>query len=226
MHFSVTNTVDQNFKVLIDESTSLGCPHQSYGCLAGNVGIPGKNPAVLLNYPEAWIKRYFEQEYFAIDPIVKVSPQQTKGFLWSELSNLTKDQQEFMKDAKQHGLAEGYTIPLYRPSRTRFVVGFASDNPIEKPIVNQLHSLASAFHAAILPSLILDSQQNLIILSSRQTEMLQLLAQPPGLSHQEMANHLGITLGAVSKQLEKLRIMFGVSKDTALISQAITRGFI
>jgi DNA-binding CsgD family transcriptional regulator len=226
MHFSVTNTVDQNFKILIDGSTELGCPYQSYGCLTGNVGIPGKTPAVLLNYPAAWTQRYFEKEYFAIDPVIQIPPHRTTSFLWSEMTGLTKDQVTLMRDAKSHGLSEGLAIQLFGPSRTRFVVGFATDDPISKEAVDQLVSLATSFHTAVLPSLKVEGDTTGMILNARQTEMLHLLAQSPGLSHQEMANHLNITLGAVSKRLEKLRIMFGVTKDTALVSQALTKGFI
>ena len=58
-------------------------------------------PAVALNYPEEWIRHYFERGYEKIDPVVLLSPRTTTPLVWEDcqkLPDLTVDQRRLFQE--------------------------------------------------------------------------------------------------------------------------------
>lgn len=85
------------------------------------VGLGETNPNGLLqnvtkiiniSYPVAWLQRYQERNYAAIDPILRVHAQRFHTQLWSDTyaGITTKEEQQFIEDARSFGLHEGITL--------------------------------------------------------------------------------------------------------------------
>lgn len=85
------------------------------------VGLGETNPNGLLqnvtkiiniSYPVAWLQRYQERNYAAIDPILRVHAQGFQTQRWSDTyANVrTKEEQQFIEDARSFGLHEGITL--------------------------------------------------------------------------------------------------------------------
>lgn len=65
-----------------------------------------------ISYPVAWLQRYQERNYAAVDPILRAHTQGFQTQLWSETYAhvTTKEEQQFIEDARSFGLHEGITL--------------------------------------------------------------------------------------------------------------------
>lgn len=62
------------------------------------------DPVILLPHDDPWIRRYIENDYVRIDPIVRRG---RNGFLpldWSEIDRETPEAQRLFEDADQYGV--------------------------------------------------------------------------------------------------------------------------
>lgn len=98
----------------------------------GSFGDPDRSledetvPAVVVDYPEAWQTRYFEQNYVTIDPIVTRAFQARVPYRWEELRELTGVQRRMFCEAREVGLLHGITVPIHGPAGEVFVASIAS----------------------------------------------------------------------------------------------------
>lgn len=68
---------------------------------------------VITTYPHAWVSRYLEKRYSAVDPVGRACMTATAGFFWGDLSRRSPIVDGFWKDFTAHGLsAIGYTEPF------------------------------------------------------------------------------------------------------------------
>jgi hypothetical protein len=78
------------------------------------------NPLLLLTYDGAWVKRYVEQDYFRIDPVVIAG---RNGFLpidWLTVEHNTPEARHFFAEAESYGVGRhGMTLPIRGPAGER-----------------------------------------------------------------------------------------------------------
>ena len=71
------------------------------------------NPVLLLTYDPVWVKRYVEQDYFSLDPVVMSG---RKGFLpidWMNVDHTSTAAKHFFAEAESHGVGRhGFTLPI------------------------------------------------------------------------------------------------------------------
>ena len=120
------------FALLVDAAGAEGFGQVAYGTLNYREGVGGPPaPAVALNYPVEWCKRYFDQEYYRIDPVVTLTPAIAHPFLWEDLRRrfaLERKQTLLLNEASEVGLRNGASVPLHGPWGRVAVVSFASDS--------------------------------------------------------------------------------------------------
>ena len=123
-------TIDEAFSSFGDVCAAYGFDRIVYGRVAGHpdegTAVP---PNLVSNYPEDWMKYYFEHGFFDIDPVTHYAVVVGRPFSWHELCKtmrLTDVQEKCLYGGEEAGLLEGTGIPIYGPYGEVTVVGLAS----------------------------------------------------------------------------------------------------
>jgi DNA-binding CsgD family transcriptional regulator len=152
---------------------------------------------VLGAFPAAWVQRYRQMNYFAIDPIIAHALVSTKPFHWFEISQhvqLTDAQEAFLKDLGAYGMIDGLAIPVYGPTGSSAYFGVGSTTgALDLPADEILTLQYACNHVDMIHRELSDHAdgKNRIKLSARETQVLGLLTR--GLSNPAIANELGIS---------------------------------
>ena len=76
---------------------------------------------MVLNYPQAWIECYSEQQLHLIDPVFRRADRSRRPFYWDEpefRAGLSAKQRKMQALARDFGVAHGFTIPIHSPLST------------------------------------------------------------------------------------------------------------
>lgn len=93
------------FDMARDEAKKLGFDHCAYG-LQLPLSVTARRIVMLNSYPVVWQKRYMEENYLAIDPLVLHGSRSVMPIVWNE--DLFSEARNFWEDAKGHGLRFGW----------------------------------------------------------------------------------------------------------------------
>ena len=216
-------SVDDLSKVLFDWRDESGVAHLVYH--AAHVPACQKpNPLLLLTYDGGWVKRYVEQDYFRIDPVVIAG---RNGFLpidWLTVDHHTPEARHFFAEAESYGVGRhGITLPVRGPAGERALFTITANATDEHwhrwrcSYLQDFHLLAHHFHdrAMCLAGLRLDHAMR--ALSRREQQCLQYLmrGQAPG----QIAAALELSGSAVHGYLRTARRKL----ECATIEQAIAK---
>ena len=82
---------------------------------------------VLTTYPEAWISRYVDRRYFAIDPVGPACFTTDYGFFWDRFDRNAPVARTFWEDSAAHGIGPaGYTRPIVTERGDRLAISVSS----------------------------------------------------------------------------------------------------
>ncbi|WP_068087377.1 LuxR family transcriptional regulator [Polycladidibacter stylochi] len=213
-----------SFARLAAQCNELGIEYVAYGCLSGHVGIDHRSPAVLLNYPDAWVDEYFEQELNANDPVINNCVKAGIALDWHELTSC-KQETRVLEAAASHGLRHGFAVPLLGPGGARFCLSFGSTQRIDRQQTDQAIGAGAIFHSQSLATYDTDLFSHpLQSLSPRQKEILQYLAA--GMSGEEIADTLNITRDGINWHLRKVYSKLENGNAATAISAAARLGIV
>lgn len=107
----------------------LGFPKWAY---QAQLPSPLHKPETLLlhNFPKAWETAYVQQNFAALDPVITHGSAQPRPFQWSNLLNgqeISKSVKDYLGQAQEHGLADGFGVPVNSPTRRVAMVSFTTD---------------------------------------------------------------------------------------------------
>jgi DNA-binding CsgD family transcriptional regulator len=112
-------SIDGLSALLADWRDESGIAHLVYHA----VDIPAfekANALLLLTYDGAWVRRYVEQDYFHIDPVVIAG---RNGFLpidWLMVDHHSPAARRFFAEAESYGVGRhGFTLPIRGPAGER-----------------------------------------------------------------------------------------------------------
>ncbi|MBT4937957.1 MAG: LuxR family transcriptional regulator, partial [Rhodospirillaceae bacterium] len=138
---------------------------------------------LLLNYPEDWVKYYFEKQFYnGTDFVVSLTPTLRKPYLWNKLQEtvgLKSNQLMFLNESREAKLHNGLSIPIYGPAGEAYVVSYASSqpNPDIEAHLPTLRTLAYQFYSAFGDLAGLEDIVPSIKLTSRELECLTWAAE-------------------------------------------------
>jgi LuxR family quorum-sensing system transcriptional regulator CciR len=205
----------------------------SYFALTHHVDLSeNPNGAVHLNnYPADFTEYYYRNGLMTRDPVHRVSQLRGAGFMWSALPSLielTTADTQFLQEASQAGLVEGYTVPVHIPGEhtgsCSFAVSKSFVSPRESiPLLEALgrFSFDVARRLALPRSIHSKVGQHL---TQREREIVILLGQ--GKREKEIARVLGLAPVTVNDHLKRARRRFGVHKSTLLVTCGLLTGSI
>ncbi|USD36534.1 MULTISPECIES: LuxR family transcriptional regulator [Ferrimonas] len=149
-NLELLNSADQ-LKTACEEFCQLvDIPYYLMGVVSQD-SLYSPKMSVLSNYPEAWLKPYFEQEKHKSDPVVAYMMTKHAPVQWSQLIQQSQfsdpKNQALMIEAREHGLENGLSIPIRSTSGEFAVFSLAVDDGSEagSDKLNQVLPFAHTF---------------------------------------------------------------------------------
>jgi DNA-binding CsgD family transcriptional regulator len=184
------------------------------------------NPVLLLTYDQAWVKRYFEQDYFRLDPVVLAG---SKGFLpidWMNVDHTSATAKHFFAEAESYGVGRhGFTLPIRGPHGERALFTITSNDTDEQwhrrrfAHLADFHQAALYLHDRAMQLAGLRPESLTQSLTRRERQCLKGLVS--GLVPQQISAKLNISPSAVHLYLRTARRKLGCSTIAQLIAKAI-----
>lgn len=206
----------------------------SYFLFAMRIPIPPEDPQQLIwhSYPPAWIARYNDAGYIAIDPVLHRSLRSPAPFFWDEISYERSSLGPFLAESRGHGLVHGLTVPLAGPAGSVGLLSFARAQPavpddpeVRWQLAAQVRLYASLMHEQVLqfavpPVAARDGAGRL--LTARERECLTLAAR--GMTGAQIAADLGVAPSTVAFHIDRSVKKLGVRSRRAALGRALVLG--
>ena len=184
-------------------------------------------------YPDNWIERYNDQNYFFVDPILKAAWRNYFPFRWDRLdrsTDLSRQQTEMFRDAESIGMNSGMTIPLHGPADGLSALSLASDMPWAEfdarwdELRADFFTIAAYTHEAIVAAATRPRHQPEVHLSSRELECLKWTSE--GKTTWEISQILSLSEDTTRFYLREAARKFGVHSKHHAVVKAIGVGLI
>jgi DNA-binding CsgD family transcriptional regulator len=194
----------------------------AFGNLFGDKSalIEDMGPAVAMNLPEAWVNRYFEKQYFDIDPVVLAVPYVQRYLKWD---NLRAYQPEFFAEAATFGLKNGIAIPL-RSFDGCYVLSIMSSKEFEitQDQITVLEMAARHFFRCYLT--IRKIKHEPVAISDKQIQAIQLAML--GKRTADIAKVIDRTPSGVEFMLKDARKQLDCKTLPELVGKAVLQGIV
>jgi len=184
------------------------------------------NPSLLMtNYPNGWVQRVLAERRHLSDPIHAAVSRSLDGVQWCEVDKVIKlnsHQRETLAIASDHGLRNGFTIPVCLPgaSSVMFSVALTEEKAMEPELILATRILSGIVYAKA-NKLEAEAQglQRPVSLSPRQIECIRLIAQ--GFTDHAIGQRLELSPETVREYVEAARKRYGVKRRAQLVIRAI-----
>ena len=191
--------------------------------------VPFTRPRIFLHssYPQAWIKRYEEKNYYAVDPVLMLCQQPGRGIEWTH--DLFTGAGDLWKEAQEHGLNSGFSCGAMASNRAIGILSIASrlankTHQLQVELEVKLHFLAE-LSLRVLQRL---SDDAVMVLkndfSQRELEILKWTAE--GKTSAEISLILSISQHTVNFHQKNMQKRFNVSNKTQIACYAAAIGLI
>ena len=191
-----------------------------------------KNHGILVNYPEEWMGRYFEQHYIDVDPIYRKMIIARKPFTWGEARDEVTDTariRQLQGEANEFKLYDGIGIPIFQPLGGLVGLGFSgSERDIRTDVdaVSIVNAASNQFW--LVYSEIRKNEPDIdpgpVHLAPRENDVLCWAAR--GKTRQEIAEILMISESAVKRYLEGAFKKLNVNNTALAVVKALRMGLI
>lgn len=183
--------------------------------------------AVLITtYPKAWIDRYFEEEYEAIDPVLRAASRSLLPVDWCELNMTNKTACNFFCEAAEFGVGKsGLTVPVRGVFGEQAMVSLNSNCSASswkgfcKDSSSDLVYLSHLIHENVMASRVLQKDLSQSHITCREAEVLRWAAR--GKTAWETARILGLTEKTVSFYIGNACSKLRVATKTQAVAKAV-----
>ncbi len=199
-------------------------------------GIPEPHekiePYVLMNgWPAEWSQRYMDKGYVRVDPVIQRTLLSDNAFTWSdELQKINVDRKgmDFMREARDFGFVDGFSVPIHSIRGFRAIVTYASDRvELSTEARGALHIISIYAHNKIKELKTggkTSLQQRSVNLTPREKECISWCSE--GKTAWEISSILGISERTVSHILENAQRKMNTTNRTQLVAETIRAGII
>lgn len=181
---------------------------------------------IAVNWPDGWIARYREKQFFLKDPVARWSLSRQRAFRWSEAiaANPGYETTEIVQEAAVFGFVDGIAIPLKSERMWKVVVSLAAGQKLDLTTaeIAQVETAVAYFNQC---------HEDLIMkaaarpaLTKREIEILRLCAA--GKSAWEIGQIVGISEGTAALHRKSAIKKLGCSNTTQAVVVAIETGLL
>lgn len=181
------------------------------------------------SFPEAWVSQYRARNYFSIDPIITAARHVTHPFHWFEvgaLVNLSREQLDYLDDARAFGITDGLGVPVFSAHGTAAYFGVGTDRGVWRLTEAATLEVRLACQAVHQRAVALDGADDTgpSPLTPRETEVLALVAR--GDSNGRIGTRLGISERTVESLLGRVFAKLEVSDRVSATVRALALGLV
>jgi len=212
-------------ELIVDFSTTLKNIGFDYFMMTRlpSLGEDAEPYIIAHTWPEAWLTRYRQGQYFWHDPVSLFSLTRTRPFSWKEArkgSRRTRVASQIASEASGLGLADGIGFPMGDPSSVQAVVSLATDRPVELDTLGREMLHLICLHAEMRAVEIHDDNVTAIArLTEREREVLRWVAN--GKSHLDVGDILMLSERTVKEHLAHARVKLNATTTTHAVAKAI-----
>ncbi|AGS25381.1 LuxR family transcriptional regulator [Rhizobium etli] len=223
---------DQLFDLLSAFAQRLSCQWIAYGPPKHNQKVltpAGRDPEVMLNYPDEWRKRCSEMGYDRIDPVTEKSRTRARAFRWSEVYNdasTTDIERGVFDEAARFGLRSGISVPIHGPNSCFAIMSFAEsfESDFDHSTITYLQLAATHFHLKVAGIANSHDVESCPKLSLREKECILWVAR--GKSSWVIGTILGISQNTVDFHVKNVMEKLKVNSRTVAAMNALALGII
>jgi DNA-binding CsgD family transcriptional regulator len=185
-----------------------------------------KHPMILLTYSQEWVAFYNHENFFDLDPVVKLS---RTGFLpvdWSLFDHATRETSRFFRQAHSFGVGRfGLTIPVRGPQGERSLFSATSNlretewRHLCADCMVDLQILSHHLHEKALATSGLRDDRAGKRLSRRELQCINMIAN--GRLPKQIAAELQLSESAVRLYMRTAKRKLGVSTTPQAIGRAV-----
>lgn len=227
--FSEIESTDDVGKALLRIRDLYELKHVAYH--AARMGArPDSDPFVRTSYPAEWIKRYLQQGYIQVDPVVREGFKRTLPFDWSEFVAEDLTEMSFFRDAAAHGIGmNGMSIPLVNKRNLRGLLSVSSDCSEEDwkaytaKFTEDLMEIGHVLHRRVT-SEHFSSEEDKPALSAREAECLHWVSN--GKDSGDIAVILALSEHTVRHYLKSVRHKLGCATLAQCVHRAMQLGIL
>jgi LuxR family quorum-sensing system transcriptional regulator CciR len=187
--------------------------------------------SLMLNFPDTWIKRYFEMRYQNVDPVLSETQTRARPFTWRDILEsqpLLPKQKQMFREAEEDGLRQGLSIPMHGPMGQCYVISLATGDSAMDDVATQgkLQILATQFflaHSALIQSAS-EASAAPLVLTERERECLTWTAR--GKSAWAISMILGVSENTVHFHIKNIMKKLGSVNRIQAVVTAVRSGLI
>ncbi|WP_226383439.1 LuxR family transcriptional regulator [Burkholderia mayonis] len=210
----------------------LGFDYFFYGTLS-DMDKQESPVKTISNYPTAWQEKYKSSGYIRIDPIVQHCGHRLIPLQWHDGICHSREQRNFMEDARGHGLVAGASFPVHSRHGEVSVLSLASRSAGQTTSLSAKHAPTTFAQGALAAAFVREGMERIsnrpdhepsAPLTHRELECLKWIAA--GKSSWEIAMILGISENGVLYHVKKLMAKFDVQSRHLAVLKAMASGVV
>jgi LuxR family transcriptional regulator, quorum-sensing system regulator CviR len=197
--------------------------------LSSNGNFDGFTNVINVSYPEEWIRLYWHNGYFEVDPVFQTALNKPGTQHWGATYReaTSPKQREFMTTAKEFGLADGITTGSSDPAcRVATFCSFASSDSVDAArYVPLVEYFGYYVHMALLrtaPAKAQSMDRCVKQLTLRELTILNWMKN--GKTNWEIAQILGVTERTIRFHVESIFSKLDVTSRSQAVATAIEHG--
>lgn len=184
---------------------------------------PPEGAVMMVDYPRAWVERFSAQDYANRDPVFLTARREALPFRWSDKRfrhGLAPDQIAILNEAREAGLADGFTIPIHAPgalpASCSLAIGPDGVDPLR---VHEAYWYAVYAHEAVRRLLLKVKPPSRRLLSMRERQCIELIAR--GKSDFEIGVILGVSEHTIHNTVRRVMRKYGVATRIQAFARAL-----
>lgn len=218
---------DAVFETFLDYAKSLGLDYLFIGRWGFLLSHPQGTPEFFRSNMSDWAKVYFDNGYFHVDPCIHLAMRINRAFFYKEaFVDLTPAQEKFVEHAREHGLVDGFVVPIHRRLGAPGAVTMGGKAPLNISKIDclRLEMLSHMAYGVIDELQGTDQQLDIMRLTDRERTVLTLVAR--GKTNWEVGAILSISEYSVRDYLKSLSKKLQTANRTHTVVRAMQLGLI
>jgi LuxR family transcriptional regulator, quorum-sensing system regulator CciR len=185
---------------------------------------------VAVNYPDRWVNRYRDQDYFTRDPVIRHARSTISPYQWNDLPVHSGREQLVLQEASEAGLNRGLAIPIHEPWGRVFLATLAADgstsdhDAVDEFAQAKAHAMVVIFHARYSALSGAMRKGPWVDLTPRESECLEWVAQ--GKSSWDIGQLMAVSEHTVNFHLKNAMRKFDTASRVTAAVRAVSLGLI
>jgi DNA-binding CsgD family transcriptional regulator len=184
---------------------------------------------VIQNYPEDWMKHYFEKGYDRLDPVISYCQSKMDTFTWAEIPermHMTRQQFQCLNMGIEAGLYNGICTPLFGPNQFAGI-GLASTEKLDSfdGKLDLITAYCQHFYIAFQRiNQKKDFPERQVYLTPREQEILTWAAA--GKTDDEIKTILNLSIDTVDTYMRRIFKKLNANTRVMAVGKALSYGLI